>query len=60
MKRWYPIWAAMVLGWLAWACLFGFSFTDADEVKSVPRSVRNNPGSYRSHYRYYYHTHTGK
>lgn len=60
MKRWYPLWVLGVLGWLAWACLFGFSFTDTDEVKSVPKSVRNNPGSYRAHYAYHYRTYTGK
>ncbi|MBI3299934.1 MAG: hypothetical protein HYZ75_17355 [Elusimicrobia bacterium] len=60
MKRWYPLWALAVLGWLGWACLFGFTFTGTDEVKSVPRSVRSNPGSYRSHYQYHYRTHTGK
>ncbi len=60
MKRFYPFFAAGVLGWLAWAGVYGFSFTDVDEVKSVPKSVRANPGSYRSHYRAYYRTYTGK
>lgn len=60
MKRVYPVLAVVTLGWLAWATLYGFSFTDADEVKSVPKSVRENPGSYRSHYRTYYRTYTGK
>lgn len=61
MRRFYPVLAVATLGWLAWATLYGFSFTDVDEVKSVPKSVRENPGSYRSHYRtYYYRTHTGK
>lgn len=60
MRRLYPLWALGVLGWLGWACAFGFSFTDTDEVKSVPKSVRNNPGSYRSHYSSYFRTYTGK
>lgn len=60
MKRFYPILAVCTLGWLAWSTLYGFSFVDADEVKSVPKSVRDNPGSYRSHYRSYYRTYTGK
>ncbi|TBR21407.1 hypothetical protein EPO15_10345 [bacterium] len=60
MRRFYPLYAAAVLGWLGWACVYGFSFTDVDEVKSVPKSVRENPGSYRSHYRAYYRTYTGK
>jgi hypothetical protein len=33
--------AAHVLGW---------TFTDSQEVKGVPRSVRDNPGAYRSLY----------
>ena len=60
MRRVYPVVAAVTLAWLAYATLYGFSFTDADEVKSVPKSVRENPGSYRSHYRSYYRTYTGK
>ncbi len=28
----------------------GWSFTSLNEVKNVPRSVRDNPGSYRSIY----------
>jgi hypothetical protein len=30
----------------------GWSVTPATEVKGVPKSVRDNPGSYRSHYGY--------
>jgi hypothetical protein len=60
MRRTYPLLAVCVLGWLAYATLFGFSFTDTDEVKQVPKSVRDNPGSYRSHYRSYYRWTTGK
>lgn len=29
----------------------GWSFLRPDEVKNVPKSVRDNPGAYRSHYR---------
>lgn len=28
----------------------GWSFTRVNEVKNVPRTVRDNPGAYRSHY----------
>lgn len=31
----------------------GLSFTSYDEVKNVPKSVRDNPGAYRPHYRGY-------
>jgi hypothetical protein len=29
----------------------GWSLLRPDEVKNVPKSVRDNPGAYRSHYR---------
>lgn len=60
MRRFYPLLAVCTLGWLAWAGRYGFSFRSVDEVKSVPKSVRDNPGSYRSHYRSYYRIFTGK
>ena len=31
----------------------GWSFTSVNEVKNVPKSVRDNPGAYRSHFLYY-------
>lgn len=57
MNRAYPVYGAAVVAAMAWAMLFGWSWTDVDEVKSVPKSVRDNPGAYRAHYqnriRYY-------
>jgi hypothetical protein len=29
----------------------GMTFFGYDEVKNVPKTVRDNPGAYRSHYR---------
>jgi len=31
----------------------GWSFMSVDEVKNVPKTVRDNPGAYRSHYATY-------
>ena len=31
----------------------GWSLSSPTEVKNVPRTVRDNPGSYRPHYHYY-------
>jgi hypothetical protein len=28
----------------------GFSFASVNEVRDVPRSIRDNPGAYRPHY----------
>ncbi|WP_155121584.1 hypothetical protein [Bryobacter aggregatus] len=36
----------------------GYVFNQGDEVRNVPRSVRDNPGSYRSIYSNY-HRYTG-
>jgi hypothetical protein len=38
----------------------GWSLNRVDEVLNVPRSVRDNPGSYRSVYGYYHHYTGGK
>ncbi|MBI5624005.1 MAG: hypothetical protein HY924_09520 [Elusimicrobia bacterium] len=47
----YRIFGGAVAAFLAYALWTGWTFTDVDEVKSVPKSVRENPGSYRDHYR---------
>jgi len=38
----------------------GWSLNRVDEVPNVPRSVRDNPGSYRSVYGFYHHYTGGK
>lgn len=38
----------------------GWSFTSVNEVKDVPRSIRDNPGSYRAIYSSYHHYTGGK
>ena len=60
MKRAYPIYGFAVIAAMAWALYFGWSWTSADEVKSVPKSVRDNPGAYRAHYRTYRRYYGGK
>jgi hypothetical protein len=39
-----------VLGLVGWAEYSGWSFSRVNEIRNVPKSVRDNPGSYRSHY----------
>jgi hypothetical protein len=46
---------AVVLGLLSWANYTGWSMTSYDEVKNVPKSIRDNPGAYRTVYQRYYH-----
>jgi len=42
--------AVLLLG--GWAQYQGVGFANVTEVKNVPKSVRENPGVYRSHYGY--------
>jgi hypothetical protein len=45
----YLIWAVLVVGATGWAINRGGVFAP-EKVTGVPKSVRNNPGSYRSVY----------
>lgn len=48
----YLIYGILIVGLVGFAEYRGWSFLRVDEVKNVPKSVRDNPGAYRSHYRY--------
>ena len=56
MQRFFLIIGLLGLSLFATAEYRGWSFTSYDEVKGIPKSVRNNPGSYHSFYhaRYYH------
>jgi len=54
------IYAMAVLGTVSFAEYRGWSLNRVDEVLNVPKSVRDNPGSYRSVYGYYHHYTGGK
>ena len=56
----YIIYGAAVLLGLGVAQYRGWSLASVNEVKNVPRSVRDNPGSYRSVYSSYHHYTGGK
>ena len=47
----YTVYGLLLLGLLGFAEYRGFSFNSVTEIKGVPKSVRDNPGSYRSFYR---------
>jgi len=49
-KTFYLILGVIVLATTAAAEWRGWGMTSVTEVKDVPRTVRNNPGSYRPHY----------
>ena len=50
MKTFFIIYGTAVLLFMAVAEYRGWSLTSYDEVKGVPKSMRENPGSYRSSY----------
>ncbi len=56
----YTLYLMLLLGLTAAAQFRGYSLDKVNEVKNIPRSVRDNPGSYRSHYAIYTHYTGGK
>jgi hypothetical protein len=50
MIRAYAVFGSLVLAALTWAQLTGWSPNSVTEEKVIPKSVRDNPGSYRSTY----------
>lgn len=60
IRNLYILYGIIVLGTLALAEYRGWSLNSVNEVKNVPRSVRDNPGSYRSVYGGYHHYTGGK
>jgi len=49
----YLVYGLLVLGWVGWSEYRGLSLSRVTEVKDLPRSLRDNPGAYRSHYGVY-------
>ena len=47
----YFLFGLLVLGGIGAAELKGWTLLRATEVRNVPRSIRENPGAYRSIYR---------
>ena len=49
----YVLYGVLLIATLGFAEWRGWSLMRPTEVKNVPRSVRDNPGSYRPAYLYY-------
>ncbi len=60
IPRLYLIYGVAVLALMATAQYRGWTMSSVQETKNVPKSVRDNPGSYRSIYGYYHHYTGGK
>jgi len=56
----FLIYGVAILAGVSLAEYRGWSLNRVDEVLNVPKSVRDNPGSYRSVYGYYHHYTGGK
>jgi hypothetical protein len=56
----FLIYGLVVLALVSVAELRGWSLDRVDQVPNVPKSVRDNPGSYRSVYGFYHHYTGGK
>ena len=59
-RKFYLPYGFLVLATTAYGQYRGWSFDKINEVKNVPKSVRDNPGSYRSIYLFYHHYTGGK
>ncbi len=55
MYRFFLAYGILVLGLFGFADVRGWAPSSYDEFKNVPKTVRDNPGIYRSMYRRYFH-----
>lgn len=60
IRTFFLIYGIAILAGVSLAEYRGWSLNRVDEVLNVPKSVRDNPGSYRSVYGYYHHYTGGK
>jgi hypothetical protein len=59
-RRFYLLYGLLTLSTAAYGQYRGWSLDTVNQLKNVPRSVRDNPGSYRSVYAFYHHYTGGK
>jgi hypothetical protein len=60
IRKGFLIYGLVVLGLVSLAEVRGWSLDSVDKIPNVPKSVRDNPGSYRSVYGFYHHYTGGK
>ena len=60
LSKLYLLYGFMVLGGIGTAQYRGWSMERINQIKNVPRSIRDNPGAYRSIYSSYHHYTGGK
>ena len=49
----YLVYGLLLLTGVTFAEYRGWTLTRVNQVKDVPRTVRDNPGAYRAHYAYF-------
>ena len=59
-RKLYLLFGCLTLGTAAFGQYRGWSLDSISQLKNVPKSVRDNPGSYRSVYAGYHHYTGGK
>src|SRR2546426_4729958 len=59
-RKFYLLYGFLVLGTAAFGQYRGWSLDTVNQLKNVPKSVRDNPGSYRSVYGGFSHYKRGK
>jgi len=59
-RKFYLLYGMFVLVSVGYAQYRGMSLDSMNQLKNVPKSVRDNPGSYRSIYSSYHHYTGGK
>jgi hypothetical protein len=53
--NWFLVYGGVVLALLGFTNYRGWSTTSYDELRNVPKSIRDNPGAYRTVYQRFYH-----
>jgi hypothetical protein len=59
-RKFYLLYGFLTLGTAAFGQYRGWSLDTVNQLKNVPKSVRDNPGSYRAVYAGYHHYTGGK
>jgi hypothetical protein len=59
-RKFYLLYGLLTLSTAAYGQFRGWSLDTINQVKNVPKSVRDNPGSYRAIYAGYHHYTGGK
>jgi hypothetical protein len=55
MFRFFLAWGTVVIGLFTYVDYRGWSPSTYNELRNIPKSIRDNPGIYRSMYQRYYH-----